>query len=231
MYEYEERVVVYLDVLGWKNLVISEKTKLPQEIMGYVTKIEYKHNQNQKIKKTRRVSDYKDKNYGFDSEYFNTEEMSIFSDTIVYSHPAKYAKNLLVDISFFITGLINSGLLIRGGITVGNLYHDGNIIIGPALIEAYELENKAIYPRVICSYELLKNSENWEEYFKKFIYEDFDGKKIIKYINPKDRQYPKYPNDINQIINKNINNFAKSQRCIDEYSKWMYLKNFFDKSV
>ena len=45
-----------------------------------------------------------------------------------------------------------SGFLIRGGITIGKLYHNATqgVVFGEALVEAYNLESKdAIYPRVI----------------------------------------------------------------------------------
>ena len=48
--------------------------------------------------------------------------------------------------------MMSKGILLRGGITVGQLCHKDNIVYGPAMVEAYELESKsAIYPRVIVS--------------------------------------------------------------------------------
>ena len=45
---------------------------------------------------------------------------------------------------------LQEGILIRGAITRGELFHYGDTIFGPALVEAYELESKiAIYPRII----------------------------------------------------------------------------------
>ncbi len=48
------------------------------------------------------------------------------------------------------------GIMIRGGVTIGDLYHRNNIVYGPAMIEAYRLESKcAIYPRIIMSEDML----------------------------------------------------------------------------
>ncbi|HTG56249.1 MAG TPA: hypothetical protein VL943_08285, partial [Niabella sp.] len=47
----------------------------------------------------------------------------------------------------------NLGMMIRGGITIGDLIHEENgALFGPAMNEAYRLEsNSAIYPRVVIS--------------------------------------------------------------------------------
>lgn len=49
------------------------------------------------------------------------------------------------------TKLITRGILVRGSISFGKLFSDdtNNIIVGPGLINAYELEAKANYPRII----------------------------------------------------------------------------------
>lgn len=46
--------------------------------------------------------------------------------------------------------LIKEGIILRGAISIGELYHKDNIVFGPALVQAYELErDSAIYPRCI----------------------------------------------------------------------------------
>jgi len=54
--------------------------------------------------------------------------------------------------------LLRQGVLTRGGITKGLLYHSSNIAFGPALIEAYRLESEvAVYPRVVLDPTLTKS--------------------------------------------------------------------------
>jgi hypothetical protein len=51
--------------------------------------------------------------------------------------------------------------LVRGGATVGNLYHSNGIVFGDALIEAYRLESSvAVYPRVVLSQKIC-NRDSW----------------------------------------------------------------------
>jgi len=64
---------------------------------------------------------------------------------------------MIFKIIFFATHeLLRVGFLIRGGVTVGGLYHnDAGVIFGPALIEAVAIEKKACYPRIICGDSLI----------------------------------------------------------------------------
>lgn len=46
------------------------------------------------------------------------------------------------------------GFLVRGGITIGPLYHDSNIVFGPALVRAATIEKDlARFPRVVLDSE------------------------------------------------------------------------------
>jgi hypothetical protein len=52
--------------------------------------------------------------------------------------------------------LIGLDIIIRGGISYGELYDDGNRIFGKALVEAVELEKKANFPRILLSEKFIK---------------------------------------------------------------------------
>jgi hypothetical protein len=43
------------------------------------------------------------------------------------------------------------GILCRGGVAIGQCFHDDNIIFGPALVEAYILELMAETPRIVVT--------------------------------------------------------------------------------
>ena len=48
-------------------------------------------------------------------------------------------------------------LLIRGGLTIGKLYHSKNVVFGEGMIDAHQLESRvALYPRVAVSPRILK---------------------------------------------------------------------------
>ena len=47
------------------------------------------------------------------------------------------------------------GILCRGGVAVGDCFHSHNMIFGPALVEAYLLESRAVTPRIAVSDEIV----------------------------------------------------------------------------
>lgn len=76
--------------------------------------------------------------------------------------------------------LVYEGILIRGGMTIGQVFVDNVRIFGPAFVEAYELESQfARYPRIVLSPKILKaletdlllrNEDHPLEVEKEFIY-------------------------------------------------------------
>jgi hypothetical protein len=102
-----------------------------------------------------------------------TPEISTFSDHIVASYLGVHLdpdltqaqKDIMISIwlgmclseakrivSSIALEAMKIGLLVRGGITIGKLYHSGGVVFGEAMVDAYNLESRvAIYPRVAVS--------------------------------------------------------------------------------
>jgi hypothetical protein len=89
--------------------------------------------------------------------------------------------------------LIRDAILLRGGIVQGRLIHDSDILFGPALISAYNLEStSALYPRIVIDPKVLniysrKDGEKMSDlrirhfdYHKTFS-KDLDGFSFIDY--------------------------------------------------
>jgi hypothetical protein len=94
--------------------------------------------------------------------------ISTFSDHIVISYPlARISRDVGPNesaVAFFILSGFNRllksiaaaalrlGFLIRGGASIGMLYHSRGVVFGEAMIEAFEIESRvAVYPRVVLS--------------------------------------------------------------------------------
>jgi hypothetical protein len=115
-------------------------------------------------------------------KFHSSREISVFSDLIVISYSVQNEINLLNNlhkllhsIYFMQEHLAMNSILIRGGITCGPLYHKGDICIGPALLRAYELEQKlAVFPRVILDPLMIEQDRfkkiigRWPDYLEKF---------------------------------------------------------------
>ncbi len=92
----------------------------------------------------------------------NITEATVFSDSIVVSVKAERNINerftsLVANLAALGAKMMEEGILIRGAITIGNLYHKSGVILGKGMIEAYQLELKsAVYPRIKLSKKLIK---------------------------------------------------------------------------
>lgn len=152
--QYKVRIVAFLDILGWKQAVLSKSSvdsgvvkvlgkalAQLQGVAGHFNSLKKLLPENQK--------------------WPGDPIMTQFSDCIVLSvENDSHGKEALQNALFILaSNLIQFGFLIRGGVVCGDLFHDGSLTFGPALIEAYELESKiASAPRVILSKDL---SSKW----------------------------------------------------------------------
>lgn len=121
--QYEQRVVLFLDILGFSRLIDRQEEGIVAEVLS-VTSAKYS---------------------GYD--------ISAFSDNVAVSIKIETGDELLkiIEFSSYLSWqLINKGVLSRGGIAVGDLYHKNGIIYGSAFLHAFHLESQvAIFPRVI----------------------------------------------------------------------------------
>lgn len=133
--KYEERVVLFLDILGFKNLINQDRQDIVAEALTATT-----------------------------TQYSNDIQTSAFSDNIAVSIKIGQNCELLQIIqfaSYLAWLLLHKGVLSRGGIAVGKLHHKNGIIYGPALNTAYELESQvAIYPRIILEHDSISKFLN-----------------------------------------------------------------------
>ncbi len=75
------------------------------------------------------------------------------------------------------------GWLLRGGITVGDLFIDDVMVWGNALLRAYELEDKvSIYPRVVIDKKVIQLISPQDKSYD-FIRYDNDGLAFLNFLN------------------------------------------------
>lgn len=137
-------IVAFVDILGFKQLVTNGETDL---IYNALTQCKR----------------HKDSDTG---QFIN---ISMFSDCVCISgaidnHDEDFNHSVIEDVCRFAGSyakeLLVKGILTRGGISVGKLQHEPDIVFGQALIDAYRLESEvARYPRIVFSdlaHDLLK---------------------------------------------------------------------------
>lgn len=181
----KDKVVIFADMLGF-----SEKIKNMDL---------YQENMNNPIssnKKTDGCIDDLDSLYNIITQKDNSKEIQEskgykfrwISDSIILTSKYDNIGLILDRISNLSNTIITLGMIIRGGISCGNL-HDSDNIIGVPYIEAVELEKMANYPRILIHKDkytkinthLCGEYEFMKEYFKPTEMENYLEFDFIEY--------------------------------------------------
>jgi hypothetical protein len=83
----------------------------------------------------------------------------MFSDTVVISSQelSEDAVTIVAQMAMlFQVNAVVDGFLLRGAIVVGEHYEDGEVMFGPAILDAYHLERRANWPRVVAGPSVLE---------------------------------------------------------------------------
>lgn len=190
---YEERYCLFLDILGFKSHV-EDTLNLAQQAKRPMTF--------QKLRSALCAitagTKYRDSVLVKGELLPSSRQVSQFSDSIVVSYPKKApfgsgVTSIILDVHRLQLILIQKGILLRGAITVGRLFHDEDHVFGPALNDAVCLEKLANYPRVILDRQVLEDADLLESTrlatdspdgsILSMITEDFDGQHYVDYIN------------------------------------------------
>jgi hypothetical protein len=184
MAEYTKSIVSYFDILGFRRIV--EESSSPEHVA-------------QKLKALARFSspspDIMDM---FGNTFTNFSDLVLRTTPIASNSPLREGAGLLywelMDLVHVQAELVAQGVLLRGSITVGDIFIREEIVFGPALIRAYELESKvATAPRVIIDPEVFRSLEQYPslrgheiedemQYLCRVLKKDSDGVWFIDYL-------------------------------------------------
>ena len=143
--QYREAIVTFIDILGFRTLLASLSANEVFDILSVF------HAQYKKNSLSNHESEF-GKSYNTDVHFFSDSAVRIkytdFEDTLFNT-----ASDEIISLAVIQFELIKRNILVRGGCVKGMVYSNptSNILFGPALIEASELEKKALYPRIIMS--------------------------------------------------------------------------------
>jgi hypothetical protein len=177
--------------------------------------------------------------------------VSAFSDNIVLSFRLDELDQHALSVDVVILFLQNlvayiawnafqSRLLIRGGLAMGDLYHEGGVVFGPALVEAYEIERSvAIYPRVALGPSVTQ-SGGFDKLKAHTWYHD-DGVAVLGYMmgfvmrteaagsrfNPMVKTWLAH---VRQTIDAEIA-YLSSTKNVKAKMKWSWFKNSLETNV
>ena len=129
---YREKYVAFVDMLGFSALVQStaDDPKKRAKIVAAMDRLS--------------VSTCENPALGMNLTYF--------SDCIVISTDLTEAGlyEILESLTTIAENLLQIDILVRGGLTLGNIHHDGQFMFGPAMLEAYGMEcRETIFPTIL----------------------------------------------------------------------------------
>jgi hypothetical protein len=180
---YQSRLLLYVDVLGWREEIRAGGGARLLDVLHRIHA--YSETHNERVRKEYRTRD--GERVEIEPGRWGTRQMNpmffevqcgAFSDHFAYSVPRDFGGRILTAATKLVVDLLHMGFLTRGAIVLGDLHHRDNVIFGPALIEAYEIESKeAFYPRVIISRAVIE--ELGEGGDDGLIIEDGSGRHIL----------------------------------------------------
>jgi hypothetical protein len=148
--QYEECVVAFLDILGFKEFV-KESESSPETLKNLI--------QAMQAVNAIPAGEKKVSNAGGRQRMIDIRRR-FFSDSLVFLLKKRSADipQLFFLIRYIQDQLWAKGYCLRGSIVLGKMYWlqtDDNVTVGPGLIDAYKSESEvAIYPRIMVSDEL-----------------------------------------------------------------------------
>lgn len=227
-FEYEERIVAFIDILGFRSLVNSTIDRETSEVDSDKLKILgdslmlIKRGFKDSLEDIQKPSDF---------------QITYFSDSIVVSFPSSVENLSIVfkTLKCIQIELIEQGILLRGGIVQGKVLHTPDMILGPAMINAYDLESKsALYPRITIDPEIIHHYFPDEfladDDLKAAIKIDFDNTFYIDYfkglITQSSEEEKKYYSNLRKLIRSGVKRADIGLRM-----KYLWMLNKFNISI
>ncbi len=217
---YERRFAAYIDIIGWKDACCDPSRHaavfaVAKTLSGLPKN--FSQDLKDKLSQTKGVTP--------DLSHAKAEVVT-FSDNLAISMPVDVGyTHFFRFLTFVCRDLLTKGFLTRGGVTVGNLCHKENMIFGPALICAVALEQEAIYPRLMCSRNLvedIEHSPNVEPSNPKLIITDHLGRSAVNLLAFAHRCNPAAWNDLEKQITDAIDVGGLTDKHLE---KWRYMRD------
>ena len=125
--------------------------------------------------------------------------IQVFSDNTLVGWPVatpdgrEELTSAIMLAAFYQLTLAEEGFFSRGCISTGLLYIDDDVVLGPALLEAYRIEReKARDPRVVLSPRAVSmaqghiaGAEQGDAFYGSWLLQDVDGQSFVSYLMPR----------------------------------------------
>jgi hypothetical protein len=231
---YQPSIITYVDILGFRRLV---QTKQAGEISRILRVVK------ETVAPGKELSELLD----FRIQHFSDLTVRVLPIvTGSRGHGDVFAE--LLSLVYVQKELIETGILVRGSIMFGDIVTSWGLLYGPGLIRAYELEQEAVFPKIIVDHNLLRelrrnpslrgSEHDYKmemEHINKLIRKDSDNSYFVDYLravesefNDPEVGYPHFLNTHKNEIVRGLNEFKLDKRVLRKY-RW--LKAYHNSTV
>lgn len=243
--EYEECLVSFLDILGFRSML---KNEAPGNIARFLEVIR-KASMPDESESTREPN-----NKGEES----VVQVEIVSDAIVRArtinanYQGGYLYWELLDLLHIQIACIAHGVAVRGAVTIGDLHLGDDLsgpVFGPALVRAYEMESdEVVFPRIAVDETVLSRLqtdpslrrdehtlEQEMEFCDELLAEDLSGLRYIDYLGAARGEYIEYGDYVEflqrhkALVNKGL--VVSNSTNPKVRRKYNWLRNYHNKQV
>lgn len=176
---YTSRYIAFLDILGFKDLILRSTGNAPNVTVDEIRSIlDVPKPAGEEQIVLGRIGDISK----------SCHRLTAFSDSVIITtdETEQGLMHLLQHVEKIGFRLARLGTLYRGGIANGLVYHGGHQVFGPAVIEAIEIEKQAVFPRVVLSVPVVNAGRSAAEpvstIFRRCTRTDIDGVVFVHYL-------------------------------------------------
>jgi len=240
--EYEEQFTAFIDFLGFSEVSTRTDDTTRLKVLDLLRSLSTLRGEFD-VQSTAQES----------SKSFSIKPaISTFSDHIVISYPlqpiyselgsSEHVAAFVIMTQFtqllarIAAAALRIGFLVRGGATIGKLYHARGVVFGEALIDAFQIESRtAVYPRVVVSLPITSRP-GWIDN-QPYITRAYDGLYYFDYYKelafgaaqPGEiyaATVKDWFNDVTALVAKNLTDLEQSGK-LKEFAKWAWFAREF----
>lgn len=159
--EYNDRIVAFIDILGFSSLVSSLHKDPSLHARIYRALKEIKSSRDSSLRENTAQSNL---------------EVNQFSDSIVITSEPTFDGffSVLWACGWLHARLLYLGILTRGGISIGPTVHESDFIYGEGMIKAHQIESSAaVYPRIVIDEQVFNQLNLGDK--RPYLVKDLDG--------------------------------------------------------
>jgi hypothetical protein len=172
-------------------------------------------------------------------------ETRAFSDNVAIGQPIRWGGEpelgyMMADLAFLQLGLVHDGYFLRGGIAVGELYMDEDLVFGVGILDAHDAELVARVPRVVLHQSAVDLIREQVKYYSSVagaphndaVLVDEDEQFFLNYLDafwPDKTEYADYSavQKHSEIVRMRLNEFANESRYRAKYEWVARYHNYF----